>query len=727
MESNNNDRKLPFLSNKDSPMSNNNPSSEKTSSQYERKLARQRQLEQMEAAASGVDTVMELDTTSESSGLRSRTEVTRRFLHDDQASSQDTRRAANTMAPQRPAGSQNLFDRRPGDNNNNTGVNLMDHATGVYRELTPSERMMRNISGLFTSGRNSEFDAGAAESDMDYSYSIDNKRTSYSKSWLKSLLHDSKRRSVLTLVAAILVVIVAGIATLRMANPSEKVLREQNNERFNVIMEHIVTQGISHEATFEDFTSSEHHALRWVAYSDPARLDENDPMLLSRYALAVFFYNSFLTFEKTAGKQKSIEDGIHQWEGVPNPGWTRKDYWMTERGLCEWYGVHCVPKRVVNPNTGEEKLITQYDANQPPAAIQLRQNHIMGTLPVEFKALEDLKLIDLTANKLAGTFPTNLGRLFHLEYLHLPNNQIGGALPSDIGFLEGLKKLDLRSNQLHGALPAELNRLYNLESLLLDHNQITGKIPDMTNCKNLHTVHLQNNEIDERFPFSIVMQHSLKDLQLQHNQLKGTLPAEIESIRGLETIRLEFNQMNGALPHGMFAKMHNLTEVIFDNNRFTGQLPEDVTGVQKLKVLSLAGNVMEGPVPPELGTIKQLEKLHLNDNGLTGYIPPRLGSLVNLKELWMEGNRLQGPIPVQLGNVDKLESLHLDRNRLTGTIATELGYLSNLKTFKLETNNISGDMPIEVCDLKNDYSLNFLAADCKQEIDCNSNCCNECH
>jgi len=128
-------------------MSNNNL--EKTQSQYECKLARQCQLELMEARASGTapSMVLQIESSEHStSGLRSRD--SRRFPTDNNetsssiSSSPKTTAIATTARPSMTGSSQgNLFDIRgwPDGLPTNTGVNLMDHVTGIYRESTRSE------------------------------------------------------------------------------------------------------------------------------------------------------------------------------------------------------------------------------------------------------------------------------------------------------------------------------------------------------------------------------------------------------------------------------------------------------------------------------------------------------------------------------------------------------------------------------------------------------------
>jgi hypothetical protein len=60
-------------------------------------------------------------------------------------------------------------------------------------------------------------------------------------------------------------------------------------------------------------------ALEWMANSDPAQLDPQDPSLSQRFALAILY------METNHG----------------NNSWIMDSQWMTIEGHCDWYGVTC--------------------------------------------------------------------------------------------------------------------------------------------------------------------------------------------------------------------------------------------------------------------------------------------------------------------------------------------------------------------------------------------------
>ena len=69
--------------------------------------------------------------------------------------------------------------------------------------------------------------------------------------------------------------------------------------------------------------------------------------------------------------------------------------------------------------------------------------------------------------------------------------------------------------------------------------------------------------------------------------------------------------------------------------------------------LDVSQNNLTGTIPPELGSLANLEKLSLPGNNLTGTIPPELGGLTNVKELWLTSNHLTGSIPPEMANLNQ--------------------------------------------------------------------------
>ena len=95
---------------------------------------------------------------------------------------------------------------------------------------------------------------------------------------------------------------------------------------------------------------------------------------------------------------------------------------------------------------------------------------------------------------------------------------------------------------------------------------------------------------------------------------------------------------------------------------------------------------MRGEIPPELGSLANLQALHLDSNRLSGEIPPDLGNLANLQVLSLRGNQLSAETPPELGDLASLVWLDLSSNQLTGSLPSSLAQLTALEDFAFGDN-----------------------------------------
>ena len=138
----------------------------------------------------------------------------------------------------------------------------------------------------------------------------------------------------------------------------------------------------------------------------------------------------------------------------------------------------------------------------------------------------------------------------------------------------------------------------------------------------------------------------------------------------------------------------------------SGPVPSELGSLADLESLHLGGNDLTGPIPPEFGELASLTWLSLGSNSLTGPIPPEFGELASLTWLSLGSNSLTGPIPPELGRLADLESLNLGDNDLTGPIPPELGRLADLESLNLGDNDLAGPIPPEFGELA---SLTWLS------------------
>ena len=345
------------------------------------------------------------------------------------------------------------------------------------------------------------------------------------------------------------------------------------------------------------------------------------------------------------------------YEATDGPSWTNKENWLSTAPLDEWYGVTT-------------------DSNGRVTVLNLRDNNLQGTLPVQLARLTNLTWLSLRVNQLTGPIPTELGQLTKLTSLALDYNKMTGTIPTELARLTKLTRLDLRGNQLTGRIPTELARLTNLRSLDLYVNQLTGTIPTQLG-------RLIN----------------LTSLYLGFNKLSGAIPTELGRLTNLKALSLDNNHLTGPIPTEL-GRLSKLTWLELQENHLTGPIPTQLGQLTNLTWLDLDGNTLTGPIPVELGQLTKLTLLSLSVNQLTGTIPTQLGQLTELTNLRLRINKLSGAIPKELGQLTKLTNLWLNVNKLSGTIPPELARLTSLTELFLSNNaGLSGPLPPAFTDL----------------------------
>mmetsp|Transcript_33340 Transcript_33340/g.69450 ORF Transcript_33340/g.69450 Transcript_33340/m.69450 type:complete len:691 (-) Transcript_33340:929-3001(-) len=689
-------------------------SSRKTGSQYERRAARQRQMDQMEAEASGTRASMQLETGSQDAfvSMRQRNQETaRRFLYDEDEGVQTTAAVKNTTT------AANLFGNR--DEPGMEGVNLMDHETGIYTNQDNSftGRLKRFFLGDAGPG---EHDAIAADSEV---YLGDRaSRTSSILVRLRLLLCSSKQR---VLACCIVFVALFGVAFYSMhltkGGPSEQQkLFSENSSRFKNLWDVITLEGISDPQTLLNVTSPQARALRWIAYSDPARLEPEDPVMVQRYALAVFFFNSYMFFAAKSGAVQKIDPKDEQAQGVPIAGWYVQQHWLTESGICRWHGVQCAVKQIDGVD------VRQYDANDKIYALNLTHNYVWGTIPDEVKGLQTIERLDLSRNRISGNFPGEVRRLTKLKVVKFQDNRMTGELPREIGFMQAATELDVSRNEFSGSVPTEIARLSNLHTLDMSKNKFTKQIPMLRGLHNLRYLYLDENDFSGTVPFSFAEIPEIRELHFAKNRIGGTIAPEMQTLSKLRIFNAHDNNIQGKFPNKLFATNVELEQVSLQFNNMTGSIPTDAGHLTGLHTLQMHDNMFTGSFPTEWKSMESLEVLHLQNNQMHGKLPPNIAFFKKLKELWLANNQITGPVPTELIGCTALESAYLDHNKFSGAVPPELGQMKQLQTLRLEGNDINGNVPNAVCDLKT-YRLRFFSMDCESEVTCPSNCCDKCY
>lgn len=436
-------------------MSNN------TNNKEDRRLNRMHQMEMMEAAARGTAPSLQLDTTSIPSppaGLRSRNTSStsveaRRFLTEEEdeyhqgGPGHTTARVAPAASRTTTAGGA-LFDQRDLYGVDQS-VNLMDPATESY---TASSGKRASFVDIFIGGSGSTSGQGGAYG-----------RSSVHTTWQQSV---GGRLCILCIFVGFGVFLAMSVSFL-VQDPGDNSGGMgdfvKTGNRYEDIKAVLLLNSASHTEYLTDQSTSAYHALRWLTQSDPAQIEADNPEILARFALASFYYATHPSAAPahSSGKVKTIDSG-----------WKKDTNWMSEKSVCEWYGVDC-------ESIGGDSNIKDV------VHFNLTSNQIEGTIPLELRSLSNMVLLDLSHNQLTGTIPSPICRMFQITYFVLSDNQLTGSIPTQIGMMEGAFSVFLDRNQLQGTIPSSVANLYNLQNLQLGENNLNGRIPDLTKLSGL--------------------------------------------------------------------------------------------------------------------------------------------------------------------------------------------------------------------------------------------------
>ena len=473
-------------------------------------------------------------------------------------------------------------------------------------------------------------------------------------------------------------------------NPFANPIHEHDPVRLGEIRDFIIQSGFTSEADLDKADTPQNLALKWLTDHDPAELESTDVVILQRYALCVFYFSTvpIITDEQEEEEAENDAASLAQWD--------HGYWWMSEKGICMWYGVYC------DDRIHEKFESEQYNENSDILHLNLTDNGILGNIPSEIAALENLQSLDLSHNQLGGRIPGSLGQLRLLEQLMLSENRLVGPIPESLKWLQKLHSYGLDGNQLTGPLPILLD-FNHIRFLYLNGNQFTGTIPNMYGTL-----------------------ETLMELRLGNNNLHGEIPDELGNLSHLEVLYLDSNALDGTLPD-FFEGLPHLEDLQVYKNELSGPLPPSIGELTALEILYLDNNEFTGSIPPSYGQLSALHILFLDDNELSGPIPNSLGGMKELHEFRVYRNELTGTIPDSIGTLFKLEVLYLGDNKLTGTVPDIIGDLGRLRELKLYGNNFSGAVPELVCALKKHYSLDVLEADCAKETGIVCNCCDSCY
>jgi Leucine-rich repeat (LRR) protein len=266
-------------------------------------------------------------------------------------------------------------------------------------------------------------------------------------------------------------------------------------------------------------------------------------------------------------------------EATNGQNWTNNTNWNSDKPLSEWYGV----------KTNTDGCVV---------GLELYNNNLNGSIPLEIIQLENLEYFDVTSNSISGNIPYTIGGIQNLEVLYLAENQLTGKIPETVGNLLNLRKLHLDNNQLSGVIPNSIGNLVNIEEIWMYGNSLSGDLP-----------------------YEIGNLAKLKDFSIQHNLFTGQIPASIGNLTDLQKIVLSFNNFQGVIPNSI-GNLSELQYLWLSGNNFSGSLPTEIGNLTKLKHLILSNNLqLNDRIPTSFTSLINLTSFHF---GYTNICIPQI-------------------------------------------------------------------------------------------------------
>ena len=266
--------------------------------------------------------------------------------------------------------------------------------------------------------------------------------------------------------------------------------------------------------------------------------------------------------------------------------------------------------------------------------------------------------------------------------------------------------LDLGRNGLVGRLPRTMGQLARLAALRIGGNPaLSGRLPSSLVDLSLRELHYPGTGL------CVPVEPAFREWLNALSSHEGT-GVGCEALSDRDILEIVYDATGGPnwtnrknwLTDQPLDEWHGVsvdnsgrvTSLILRDNNLSGSIPPELGSLKNLEYANANGNELSGPIPAELGNLTTLRHLHLNDNDLSGSIPPELGRLANLSRLYLNDNELSGSIPSELGGLTSLERLYLDDNDLSGPIPPQLGNLASLHHLNLGINELSGPLPREL-------------------------------
>ncbi|KAL3804495.1 hypothetical protein HJC23_002534 [Cyclotella cryptica] len=193
-------------------------------------------------------------------------------------------------------------------------------------------------------------------------------------------------------------------------------------------------------------------AFDFILNRDKRRIRPEDPQLVQRFVLALFFY-------ATGGIDMNNPEEISK--DNTRGGWDSElAHFLTGLHECHWVKKSLRDQfwELLSMEGDDDRKVgvTKCNDDMEVTEIRLADLNLVGFIPEEIKWLSNLESLDVQNNHLAGPIPQSLGELDELRYLSLDGNNFSGSIPDVFYELTNLERAYLNFNDFNGAMPPSL-------------------------------------------------------------------------------------------------------------------------------------------------------------------------------------------------------------------------------------------------------------------------------
>ncbi len=314
--------------------------------------------------------------------------------------------------------------------------------------------------------------------------------------------------------------------------------------------------------------------------------------------------------------------------------------------------------------------------------INLNNNNLVGTIPIEIGELAVLTTLNMHTNNLSGNIPSTIGNLSELSQIWLFKNQLSGALPPEIGNLNNLALFGAGVNQFTGTIPASYGNLSNLAFFTIPQNNLSGCFDD--NLLNICDA-TSNSNINAGNNFDALWSEFCANGAGSCSPPPPPTNCSMDSLILVDLYQAT-NGQNWTTAWNLNQAMHTWHGVILNANGCVAEL-------------NLPNNNLVGTLPNSIGGLATLVRLNVHSNQLSGSIPASIGNITTLEQLWLFSNQMTGTLPSSIGNLSNLSHLGIGNNQFTGNIPASYGNLNSLGFLAIKNNNFSGCYDVNLANI----------------------------